>query len=261
MINFFKGFVIGIGKIIPGVSGAMLAIILGVYDKAIFYICDFRNNIKKSICYLMPIGVGIVVSIAIFSRIISYFLDSYYVITMLFFVGLIVGGVPSVMEKVKNSDYFVSVIGFVIFFVISIIGGTNEYVLRNNFVDGIMLFSSGIIEAISSIVPGISGTALLMVMGTYNIIIFSLGNMVNLKIMIIFVIGILVGTFLTIKVINYLFKCYNDKMYALILGFLMASIVLIVIQTFRGGASIYELVIGIVFMIIGIFISNVFKEK
>ena len=89
MINFIKGFIIGIGKIIPGVSGAMLATIMGVYDKAIFYICNFKNNIKAAIKYLFPIGIGVIVSIILFSKIISLCLDKYYVITMLFFIGLI----------------------------------------------------------------------------------------------------------------------------------------------------------------------------
>ena len=83
MINFIKGFIIGIGKIIPGVSGAMLATIMGVYDKSIFYICNFKNNIKAAIKYLFPIGIGVIVSIILFSKIISLCLDKYYVITML----------------------------------------------------------------------------------------------------------------------------------------------------------------------------------
>ena len=89
MINFVKGFIIGIGKIIPGVSGAMLAISLGVYDKAIYYICNFKNDIKNSFKYLFPLGVGIIISIVLFSKVISLCLNKYYVITMLFFIGLI----------------------------------------------------------------------------------------------------------------------------------------------------------------------------
>ena len=88
MLNFFKGFIIGIGKIIPGVSGAMLAAIMGVYDKALYYICNFRKNIKESIKYLSPIAVGILLSIILFSKVISICLDKYYVITMFFFIGL-----------------------------------------------------------------------------------------------------------------------------------------------------------------------------
>ena len=105
MINFIKGFIIGIGKIIPGVSGAMLATIMGVYDKSIFYICNFKNNIKAAIKYLFPIGIGVIVSIILFSKIISLCLDKYYVITMLFFIGLIIGGFSFIVNKVNKKDY------------------------------------------------------------------------------------------------------------------------------------------------------------
>ena len=72
MINFIKGFIIGIGKIIPGVSGAMLATIMGVYDKSIFYICNFKNNIKTAIKYLFPIGIGVIVSLFYLVRLLVY---------------------------------------------------------------------------------------------------------------------------------------------------------------------------------------------
>ena len=88
-MNFLKGFVIGIGKIIPGVSGAVLAIIMGVYDKAIYYICNFKSNVYEGSKYLVSLGIGIIVSIILFSKIISYCLSEYYVITMLFFIGRI----------------------------------------------------------------------------------------------------------------------------------------------------------------------------
>ena len=101
MLNFFKGFIIGIGKIIPGVSGAMLAAIMGVYDKALYYICNFRKNIKESIKYLSPIAAGILLSIILFSKVISICLDKYYEITMFFFIGLVIGGLPFIINK-KN---------------------------------------------------------------------------------------------------------------------------------------------------------------
>ena len=140
MINFIKGFIIGIGKIIPGVSGAMLATIMGVYDKSIFYICNFKNNIKAAIKYLFPIGIGVIVSIILFSKIISLCLDKYYVITMLFFIGLIIGGFSFIVNKVNKSDYYISIISFVIFFLIVILNINNSYVIKNNFFDFIMFF-------------------------------------------------------------------------------------------------------------------------
>lgn len=261
MINFVKGFIIGIGKIIPGVSGAMLATIMGVYDKSIFYICNFKSNVKEGIRYLFPIGVGIVLSIILFSKIISMCLNKYYSITMLFFVGLIIGGFPFVINKVKKKDYFISVVSFSLFFLISVFNINNSYVLRNNFIDTVIYFFSGGIEAIGTIVPGISGTALLMIVGTYDSIVYSIGNLTNFKIIFPFIIGIILFILLFVKLVDYLFRKYNDKMYAFILGVLVSSTVLLVIQVFKDKVIFLDVLIGIVFMFIGIFISSLFKEK
>lgn len=261
MINFVKGFIIGIGKIIPGVSGAMLATIMGVYDKSIFYICNFKSNVKEGIRYLFPIGVGIVLSIILFSKIISMCLNKYYSITMLFFVGLIIGGFPFVINKVKKKDYFISVVSFSLFFLISVFNINNSYVLRNNFIDTVIYFFSGGIEAIGTIVPGVSGTALLMIVGTYDSIVYSIGNLTNFKIIFPFIIGITLFILLFVKLVDYLFRKYNDKMYAFILGVLVSSTVLLVIQVFKDKVIFLDVLIGIVFMFIGIFISSLFKEK
>ena len=253
MINFIKGFIIGIGKIIPGVSGAMLATIMGVYDKSIFYICNFKNNIKTAIKYLFPIGIGVIVSIILFSKIISLCLDKYYVITMLFFIGLIIGGFSFIVNKVNKSDYYISIISFIIFSLIVILNINNSYVIKNNFFDFIMFFVSGIFEAIGSIIPGISGT--------YDIIVYSIGNITNIRIIIPFVIGVIVTVILLVKVVDYLFRKHNNKMYAFILGMFISSVVLLIIQIFKTKVYISDLIIGIIFMICGIVISNVFDEK
>ena len=88
-MNFIKGFVVGIGKIIPGVSGAMLAMAMGIYDKSIEYICNFMKNKKEATLYLVPIGLGVVFSIIFFSKIINpllincIFREKLYIITFI----------------------------------------------------------------------------------------------------------------------------------------------------------------------------------
>ena len=115
MKNILKGFIIGIGKIIPGVSGAILALSLGVYDKSIYYINNFKYNKKESLKYLLPLAIGIILSIIFFSKIINYLLDKYYVLTMLFFIGLIIGTIPSTLKEVNKKNYYLVIISFLIF--------------------------------------------------------------------------------------------------------------------------------------------------
>ena len=170
MKNFFKGFVIGIGKIIPGVSGAMLAISMGVYDRALDYICNFKDKKKESIKYLFPICLGIILSIIFFSKIIAICLSKFYVVTMLFFIGLIIGGVPSLMKKTEKEGHLYTIVSFITFFLLTVVNINNVYTIQNNFIDFIVFMLSGLMEAIGTIVPGVSGTALLMILGTYNIV-------------------------------------------------------------------------------------------
>lgn len=261
MLNFFKGFIIGIGKIIPGVSGAMLAAIMGVYDKALYYICNFRKEIKESIKYLFPIAVGVLLSIILFSKVISICLDKYYVITMLFFIGLVIGGLPFIINKVNKKDYYISITSFLIFFFLSIFNINNNYTPQNNFIDIIIYILSGLLEAIGTIVPGVSSAALLMIVGTYDQVVYSIGNITNIKLIITFSISTIIFILLLMKIVEYLFRKYNNKMYSFVLGVLLSSIVLLIIQVFKNKVSIITLSIGLMFMILGIIIANLFKEK
>ena len=267
MRNLFKGFIIGIGKIIPGVSGALLAILLGVYDKGIFYLNNFKYNWKESVKYLFPLGLGIILSIILFSKIISYLLVKYYFITMLFFVGLIIGTIPSVKGEVLKKDYYLVFISFFLFLILTFLNTNGDYVLKNNCFDIVIFFMSGIFEAIGTVIPGISSTALLMSMGTYKIIVTCIGNITNiylfmnsLKIIVPFGIGTIIGIIIIIKVVDYLFKKYYYKVYAIIFGLLIATIAMTTISAFKYGTSIMQLLLGIILMFGGIFISSIFDK-
>ena len=123
LILLVKGFIIGIAKIIPGVSGALLAISLNVYEKGLDVICNFFNNKKENFKFLFYIGIGIVVGIIIFSKVISFCLDKYYFITMMLFAGLVVGGLRSLFKevnievsKIKFSNILISCLSFGLIF-------------------------------------------------------------------------------------------------------------------------------------------------
>lgn len=268
MKNLLKGFVIGIGKIIPGVSGALLAILMNVYDKSIDYILTFKNNKKESIKYLTPIAIGILISIIIFSKIINYALSKYYFEVMMLFIGLIIGTIPTVTNKIQKKDNYLTIISFLIFFFISINNINNNYIIQNNYIDTLMFTLSGITEAIGTVVPGVSSSALLMIEGTYSIIIETISNITNIdiilkniKIIIPFIVGLTIGLLITIKLIDYLLKKYNSKVYSIILGILFSSIILLIIQAFKYKITIIKLLLGLIILILGLIISSIFKEE
>ena len=112
LILFLKGFIIGIGKIIPGVSGSVLAVSMGVYEKSLDYLANFRKKFKESICFLMPLGLGIIMAILLFSKIILFFLNSYPMPTLCLFFGLLIGTIPNLYHKVRFDfkDYIIILI-------------------------------------------------------------------------------------------------------------------------------------------------------
>jgi len=262
IILFLKGLIIGIGKIIPGVSGAVLAIILKVYDEGIDKIVNLFSDFKKNILFLINVGLGILFGIVFFSNIINYTLNNYYVITMLFFVGLIVGGIPSILKEVDKKDYKYTLIVVFLFTVLSLLNINNNYVFKNNFIDYIIFFLGGIIETCGTVIPGLSSTAMLFILGIYNNIIESISNISNLmfdyKVLVPFILGIISSLIFVSKGISVALKKYKKKTYCIILGLVLSSIIVLIFKTFTYQVKLIELIIGLIFMIIGIIISSIF---
>ena len=119
LILFFKGIIVGIGKIIPGVSGSMLATLLHIYEDSIYAINHIKEDVRKSIFYLFPIGCGVFLAVLFFSNIVLFFLNHFYVFTMFFFLGLILGTVPHFRKTLvfeSHRDILVFLLGFVLIF-------------------------------------------------------------------------------------------------------------------------------------------------
>jgi len=242
LILVIKGFIFGIANIIPGVSGGTLAITLGFYEDLINAISHFFENWKKHLKLIIPIGVGCVLSVLLMSKIINYSLDKFPFPTTLFFIGLILGGIPLLYKRVrKNKVNLTNGIIFAIAFAIVITftflqSGNNVFLLVNlNFLDYIILFLVGMVAAAVMVIPGISGSFVLMLLGFYKPIVEVISSLTkfnqigqNLLILIPFGIGILVGIVLIAKLIEFLFKKFEVKTYFAILGFVIASIVAIV---------------------------------
>lgn len=264
MILFIKGVIIGIAKIIPGLSGAMLAVSFSIYDKLIYSITGFFDDVKNNFKFLLVVGSGILVSIVFFSNIVSYLMKNYYFMTMMLFVGFIVGGT---FDFSKNNKYnfkniFIILMIIVLMIFISLFKSNNDYIIQGNFLDYLVFFIGGVIEIFSSIVPGISGTAIFMLMGIYDNILFLFGNIFNFSfvmdnIMIYISYGMGMGFSFVIFsiIIAYLLKKYRNIFDTIILGFCISSIILLIMMTFSVKFSIFELFIGIFLFFFGVLIS------
>lgn len=263
--EFLKGIIIGIAKIIPGLSGAVLMISFNLYDRAIYAITNFFENPKKNFIFLANLSLGILIGIVFFSKVISFFINHYYTYTTFLFIGLILGGFPILFKKIDKTkkNYLIMIISFIIMTALSLSGINNTYTLKHNYIDIIIFFISGLLEALGTVLPGISSTALLMLLGIYNTYITTISNLFDLTLiketitfLIPFSLGILIGVISITILINYLFKHHYQLTFSLILGVSISSVLLLIIKVFIGITSLTSLIISILILSIGYFIMS-----
>lgn len=258
MINLFmKGFFIGLGKIIPGVSGSVMAISFGIYDKVLDIISHPFKKIKDNISFILPIMLGFIIAVVTSSNILYYLINKYYVIMMLLFIGLIIGGLPKLMKEFKFniSNTIIFIISFLIIILLSLVKQNEKSVSFSS----LSFIFIGLIEAFTTIVPGISGTAIMMLLGCYNSVLEMFSNIFlisNLKYLIPFLIGVLIGAIIISKIITFLLKKYRGKVFSSILGFMFASTILLIMQLIPRINNIIEIIIGLILMFFGIKLSS-----
>lgn len=264
IILAIKGFFFGIANIIPGVSGGTLAITMGIYEDMIGAISHFFKDIKKNLKFIIPLGIGAVISILLMSKVISYSLDKFPLPTTLFFIGLIVGGIPLLTKKIKHKkikphNLAVFLLTFSIVMIMTFLNAGNSAVDLStmSFFRGIILFLVGVVAAATMVIPGISGSFVLMLLGYYKPIVGVVSDLTNFShlahnfsILIPFGIGILVGIILIAKLIEYLFKKYETTTYYGILGFIGASVLGLFIGLIGVPTSTIQVFIGLVLFVL-----------
>ena len=283
LILVIKGFIMGIANIIPGVSGGTLALILGIYEKFIGAISHFFSKLKENIAFLVPIAIGMGLAIVSLSRVIDYSYKHFPIPTSLFFVGLVLGGIPMLLSKVKKtkeskqlSSYLIFLITFSIVMLMTcsdlIFGSGLKVSFSNmNVLSYILLFFVGVIAAATMVIPGVSGSLVLMLLGYYYPIIEMIKELTSFKnvgsnmiILIILGLGILIGIVLISKLIEFLFNKYETKTYFGVLGFIIASVIAIPLSTLLNMKIVFtipQILIGIIFMGLGCITSYKLGEK
>ena len=277
LVLFIKGIVLGIAFIIPGVSGGTLAVLLGIYEELIEAASNFYkgiNNFKKYFMYLLPIGLGVVVSIGLCAKVIKIGLEKVPIITMLVFLGLIIGGIPKLFKSVEKKtglkEILCMLIGIIVVLIMLFVdkGNSNVSLSNMNVLDYVLLFFVGILASATMVVPGISGSFTLMLIGYYEPILnvvndlTSLNNVSsNLLTMLPFIIGIIIGIVVIAKIIEFCLKKYLTITYYIILGFVLSSVISVFYEITQNPFNITQWIIGIILMLIdSIFIYKIFEK-
>ena len=269
--DILKGVLIGISNIIPGVSGGTMAVSMGIYDTIISAITNLFKDFKKSILTLLPFLIGMLLGIGGLSFAIEYLFKHFPLQTGLLFIGLILGGLPSITKRVKGTGFsIVNLILFLIFFsaiiVLQLVSGKGDVSLVTSFsiVQTIKLFLVGMLASATMVIPGVSGSLILMLIGFYRPIVGWISTFIKgaltlnqstilggFIILIPFGIGVVVGMFAIAKLIEFLLSRFEGATYSAILGLVIASPV-VVFMTLEGVTyNAITILTGIVALAIG----------
>lgn len=261
----YKGMLVGLAKIIPGVSGSLLAVSLGIYTIAIEAISHPFRNFKQNIIFLGNVGIGVVVSISLCSGIVSFFLNKYFFLTVILFMGFIVGTFPQLFKEanVSSKNDWLLVIGMTVFvFLLSSFKSTNEFIYENSLLNNLFVFLFGFIDAAAMVIPGISGTAIFLLIGCYPFILKLFASLPTIFMnpdficYISFGLGLFTGIIVVSKIMNYILKSHEKKTYLCITSFAISSILLLCVDLFSISITCFEFIVGIFLFVIGYKISS-----
>ncbi|MBQ2909363.1 MAG: DUF368 domain-containing protein [Bacilli bacterium] len=270
-----KGFLLGIANVIPGVSGGTLALTLGIYQDLIGAISHFFKNLKKNLKFLIPLGIGMVIAILLGSKVITFCLDKFALPTTLFFIGLIVGGIPLLTKKLKGRrlkplNLAVFLLTFGIVMIMTFLNAGNNAVDLSNMsvIQFILLMIVGMVAAATMVIPGVSGSFVLMLLGYYKPIMATLGNLTdfsllghNVLVLAPFGIGLLIGIVGIAKLIEFLLKKYEIPTYYGIVGFVTASVIGLGIGLVGVPTTTLQVLAGLVLFVIAFIIGYKLGDK
>lgn len=277
-MNFFmdciRGAFIGIANIIPGVSGGTMAVSLGIYDKMISALTGIFKDWKKSVRVLLPIIIGAGIGIVALVYLIQMLLEKFPLPTCLTFIGLILGGLPMLAGELKKDMRqtgtklgIVHILLFAVMFafviVLPLLGSDGTGVTLTNVGIGkmVVLFFIGVIASATMVIPGVSGSMVLMILGYYSSILDAItdflsalsamdinGLLHGCAILVPFGLGVLIGIFVIAKIIEFLFQRFSSYTYSAILGLILASPFAIFINMGKMEISVIGVVIGVILL-------------
>lgn len=273
--SILKGMVIGIANIIPGVSGGTMMVAMGIYDKLIHCITHLFKEFKKSLLFLIPIAIGMGIAVVGGSLGLELLFEKFPVQTNLLFIGLILGGLPAIWKKVKgNSIRGGHILAFLVFFVVvaglALLGERegNAADLSLSLISIIKLFGVGVVAAATMVIPGVSGSMMLLLMGYYNPILTAIsdflhalvefdtnGILTGIGILLPFGIGVVVGIFAIAKVVEYIFNKFPLYAYWAIIGLIVASPIAIIAMGSFPALNLVNVLTGIVTFALGVFVA------
>ncbi|MFB2483871.1 DUF368 domain-containing protein [Staphylococcus aureus] len=238
-INILKGFAMGTSDLVPGVSGGTIALLLGIYNQFIASISGiFSRRFWPSFTFLIPIIIGMLLAMGSLSNLFNYLLSQHHIPTMFFFGGLIIGILPYLL-KISNyktsfttKHYMMVIAGIAILIVITLMNNGDKHAgeiltLSTGLI--IKYFIAGMCASSAMLLPGISGSFMLLVFGVYGTVMLAISEVVKLNftglpILLAVGFGVLAGFIISSKIIQYFLTHHKLMTFALIIGFVVGSL-------------------------------------
>ncbi len=281
IIYAIYGCIIGVANIIPGVSGGTMAVILNIYDKLIDSVINIKKHFKDSLLFLIPVAVGGALGIFGFAKLLEYLLQHFPMPTFFFFIGLILGTVPMIFKKVmltkdgQKKFNIYSIIPFIIFFGIMIAlsffntENSSTAQIQLDLINWIYLFFGSALAAMCMIIPGVSGSMILMILGLYTTVLGSVSHIADdfihsAMILLPAGLGIILGLLAGAKLIDICLKKFPQMTFAAILGLMLGSLLSIYNNSafqfnIQGVIALFTLLLG--FAVAFVFGNDSIKEK
>ncbi|HEK5906470.1 TPA: DUF368 domain-containing protein [Staphylococcus aureus] len=238
-INILKGFAMGTSDLVPGVSGGTIALLLGIYNQFIASISGiFSRRFWPSFTFLIPIIIGMLLAMGSLSNLFNYLLSQHHIPTMFFFGGLIIGIVPYLL-KISNyktsfttKHYMMVIAGIAILIVITLMNNSDKHAGETlTLSTGLIIkyFIAGMCASSAMLLPGISGSFVLLVFGVYGTVMLAISEVVKLNfaglpILLAVGFGVLAGFIISSKIIQYFLTHHKLMTFALIIGFVVGSL-------------------------------------
>lgn len=273
--SILKGMVIGIANIIPGVSGGTMMVAMGIYDKLIHCITHLFSEFKKSVLFLLPIAIGMGIAIVASSFGLEYLFANFPIQTNLLFIGLILGGLPAIWKNVKgNSIKAGHILSCLLFFALvaglAIVGEREGAAADLSFslVNVAKLFGVGVLASATMVIPGVSGSMILLLIGYYNPIINCISDFIRallalnmdgilqgFGVLIPFGIGVIVGIFAIAKLVEIIFDKAPLYAYWAIIGLIVASPIAIIAMGSFPTITVLGGVTGVIALAAGVVVA------
>ena len=248
-----KGFIVGATMLVPGVSGGTTAIILGIYTRLIKAVADLRKDWRKQLAFLLLFALGGGLGILIAAKPLDHLVNTYTMPTMFFFMGVVLAGIPIMLREAKitkfrwiNLVYIAIGIALIALMALFKAGG-NSTTMTASIGSVLMLFIAGFIAAIALVLPGISFSYFMLLLGLYDEMLFAIKSL-YLPFLIPLGVGLIAGILATTKILETLMNRYPAPTYLIIMGFMLGSLV----QVFPGVPTGWNLLICAITLTLGI---------